>query len=77
MNLQFPFMVSMVAGWMNRQQQATIGYLMEEKQVLIEQLGGAPQSGKVSARVLRSDYQSTPLEICASAFRLQTSAPEG
>lgn len=40
MNLQFHMMVNRVAGWVNRHQQAVIEYLTEEKQILIEQLGG-------------------------------------
>ncbi len=51
MNLQFHFMVSMVAGWMNRKQQTTIEYLMEERRVLIEQLGGKPGTFTDSQRM--------------------------
>ncbi len=51
MNLQFAFMVGMVAGWINRQQQAIIEYLMEERQVLIEQLGGKPRTFTDSQRM--------------------------
>ena len=39
MNLPFHCMMHMVAGWVNRPQQAIIEYLTEEKEVLIEQPG--------------------------------------
>jgi len=35
MNLPFHFMVHMIAGWMNRHQQAVIEYLTEERHILI------------------------------------------
>ena len=44
-------MVGMVAGWINRQQQAIIEYLMEERRVLIEQLGGKPKAFTDSQRM--------------------------
>lgn len=41
MNTQaIQFLVLTVAGWMNRRQQLAIAYLLEEKRVLREQLGG-------------------------------------
>ena len=33
-------LVLMLAGWVNREQQAMIEYLREENRVLLEQLGG-------------------------------------
>jgi hypothetical protein len=33
----------MVAGWMNRHQQAVIDYLQEENRVLLDQLGAKPK----------------------------------
>ena len=35
----FQFLVIAIAGWVNRQQQATIDYLQEENRILREQLG--------------------------------------
>ncbi len=43
MNAQLQFLFLMVAGWVNRQQQAVIVYLQEENRVLLEQLGGRPK----------------------------------
>jgi len=43
MNTQLQFLFLMVAGWVNRQQQAVIEYLKEENQILLEQLGGKPK----------------------------------
>jgi len=43
MNLQFHLMVNIVAGWINRHQQAVIDYLTEERSILIDQLGGKPK----------------------------------
>lgn len=34
------FLLLMFSGWVNRQQQQAIGYLLEENRVLREQLGG-------------------------------------
>ena len=51
MNLPFHVMVNMVAGWVNRHQQAIIEYLIEEKEVLIEQLGGRPKAFNNSQRI--------------------------
>ena len=50
MNLQFHFMVSLVAGWVNRNQQVVIDYLTEERQILIEQLGGKSKAFTNSQR---------------------------
>ena len=44
-------MVNIVAGWVNRQQQAVIEYLKEERQILIEQLGGKPKAFTNSQRI--------------------------
>ena len=44
MNLRFHLMENIVAGWVNRHQQAVIEYLKEERQILIEQLGGKPKA---------------------------------
>ena len=38
--LQLQFLVLMLAGWVNRNQQDVIAYLQEENRVLREQLGG-------------------------------------
>jgi len=43
MNAQLQFLFLMVAGWVNRHQQAVIEYLQEENRVLLEQLGGKPK----------------------------------
>jgi len=43
MNAQLQFFFLMVAGWVNRQQQAIIEYLQTENKVLLEQLGGKPK----------------------------------
>ena len=43
MNAQIQLLFLMVAGWVNRHQQATIEYLQEENRVLLEQLGGKPK----------------------------------
>ncbi len=43
MNLRFHFMVNIVAGWVNRHQQAFIEYLTEERQILIEQSAVDPK----------------------------------
>ena len=51
MNLPFHFMVTTVAGWINRHQQAVIDYLTEERQILIEQLGGKPKAFTNSQRI--------------------------
>jgi transposase InsO family protein len=44
-------MLNLVAGWVNRHQQSIIDYLAEERQVLIEQLGGKPKGFTNSQRV--------------------------
>ncbi len=44
-------MVNLVAGWVNRHQQAVIDYLSEERQILIEQLGGKPKAFNNSQRI--------------------------
>ena len=44
MNLWLHFMVNIVAGWVNRHQQAFIEYLTWERLILIEQLGGKPKA---------------------------------
>ncbi len=51
MNLPFHFMVHLIAGWVNRHQQAVIEYLSEERQILIEQLGGKPKAFSNSQRI--------------------------
>ena len=51
MNLPFHFMVNIVAGWVNRHQQAVIDYPTEERQILIEQLGGKPKVFTNSQRI--------------------------
>ena len=43
MNVQLQILFLMIAGWVNRHQQAIIGYLQEENRILIEQLGGKPR----------------------------------
>ena len=43
LNAQLQFLFLMVAGWVNRQQQAVIVYLQEENRILLEQLGGKPK----------------------------------
>src|SRR6266403_688995 len=43
MNAQLQFFFLMVAGWVNRQQQAIIEYLQTENKILLEQLGGKPK----------------------------------
>jgi len=43
MDLRIQFLVCMLAGWLNRQQQAVIEYQREEIAVLLEQLGGKPK----------------------------------
>jgi len=44
-------MVNLVAGWVNRHQQAVIEYLTEERLILIEQLGGKPKAFNNSQRI--------------------------
>ena len=51
MNLQFHFMVNIVAGWVNRHQQDVIDYLSEGREILIEQLGGKPKPFSNSQRI--------------------------
>ena len=51
MNLRFHFMINIVAGWVNRHQQAVIESLAEERQILIEQLGGRPKAFNNSQRI--------------------------
>lgn len=43
MNGQLQFLLLMVAGWVNRHQQAVIEYLQEENRVLLKQLGSKPK----------------------------------
>src|SRR5437899_2876227 len=43
MNAQLQLFFLMVAGWVNRQQQAIIEYLQTENKILLEQLGGKPK----------------------------------
>ena len=43
MNAQIQILFLMVAGWVNRHQQAIIEYLQEENRVLLKQLGGKPK----------------------------------
>ena len=50
MNPSFRFMVRMVSDWVNRHQRAAIEYLIDEKAVLIEQLGGKPKAFTDSQR---------------------------
>jgi hypothetical protein len=42
-NAQLQFLFLIVAGWVNRQQQAVIEYFQEENRVLLEQLGSKPK----------------------------------
>jgi len=51
MNLQFHLMANLVAGWLNRHQQVVIEYLIEERQILIEQLGGKPKAFTNTQRI--------------------------
>jgi len=44
-------MVNIVAGWVNRHQQTVIECLTEERQILIEQLGGKPKVFTNSQRI--------------------------
>ena len=44
-------MVHLIAGWVNRHQRAVIEYLTEERQILIEQLGGKPKAFNNSQRI--------------------------
>jgi hypothetical protein len=44
-------LVNLVAGWVNRHQQAVLDYLTEERQILIEQLGGKPKALTNSQRI--------------------------
>src|SRR5215831_9464368 len=41
----------MIAGWVNRRQQAVIHYLKEENRILLEQLGGKPKRFTDAQRV--------------------------
>ena len=41
----------MVAGWMNRKHQATIEYIVDERRVLVEQLGCKPKASADSQRL--------------------------
>jgi putative transposase len=43
MTVPLQVLLIMLAGWINRQQQALIEYLQEENRVLLEQLGGRPK----------------------------------
>jgi len=38
-----PFLLLIVAGWVNQHQQAVIAYLQEENRILLEQLGSKPK----------------------------------
>jgi putative transposase len=50
MDLRFQVLVCMLAGWLNRQQQAVIEYQREEISVLLEQNGGKPKAFTDSQR---------------------------
>src|SRR5262249_46697276 len=43
MNAQIQIFFLMIAGWVNRHQQAIIEYFQEENRILLEQLGGKPR----------------------------------
>ena len=43
MTAQLQILFVMIAGWVNRHQQAIIDYLQEENRILLEQLGGKPR----------------------------------
>src|SRR5262249_39490418 len=43
MNAQLQILFLMIAGWVNRHQQAIIEYLQEENRILVEQLRGKPR----------------------------------
>ncbi len=58
--LQLQFLISILAGWVNRGQQDLIEYLQEEKRVLREQLG--------AKRLLFTDVQRR--RLAAKAKRL-------
>jgi hypothetical protein len=51
MNAQLQILFLMIAGWVNRQQQAVIDYLQEENRILLEQLGGKPRRFTDAQRV--------------------------
>src|ERR1051326_6749341 len=42
MNAHIQILFLMIAGWVNRHQQAIIEYLQEENRILLEHLGGKP-----------------------------------
>ena len=56
----FHLLVIALAGWLNRQQQAAIDYLMEENRVLKDQLGGQ--------RLLFTDEQRIRLAVKAKVL---------
>ena len=51
MDAQLQFFFLMVAGWVNRQQQAVIEYLQEENRILLDQLGGKPKRFTAAQRI--------------------------
>ncbi len=56
--LQLQFLISILAGWVNRSQQDVIEYLQEENRVLREQLG--------TKRLLFTDVQRRRLAISST-----------
>jgi hypothetical protein len=53
--LQLHFLISILAGWINRGQQDVIEYLQEENRVLREQLGGRAPIGGLHHRYAWSE----------------------
>ena len=60
MNPQLQIVFLMIAGWVNRHQQAVIEYLQEENRILLEQLGGKP-SRFTDAQRLRLARKANPI----------------
>ena len=52
MNVQLQIFFLMIAGWVNRHQQAVIEYLQEENRILLEQLGGKPRRFTDAQRIV-------------------------
>jgi hypothetical protein len=60
MNAQIQILFLMIAGWVNRHQQAIIEYLARENRILLEQLGGKPK-GFTDAQRIRLARKAKPI----------------
>jgi hypothetical protein len=58
MNAQIQMLFLMIAGWVNRHQQAIIEYLQEENRILLDQLGGKPRRFTDAQRIRLAQGQA-------------------